>query len=577
MRANRGWSVLSVAGLMAGCGGEAPADGEVFASPASAFCAQIQTDVNAFLSGFDAPAGERYGGTAVTASRGEFAQGMNAFIAADYHTRQHQNFVNLMTLLQYDADLNPVPYLAESYQVSDDGTSLTFHIRDDVYWHDGVRTTAYDVAFTYARVTDPELAFPNPNYWTYYDSEPGAMEVVDSFTVRVGLEPHADFMDPWTALAVMPRHLLEDVAAEDMAQHPYNSQCPVGNGPFVFVEHRPDESWTFGRNPAFPEGLGGPPYLDRIVYRVITDASTLLNELLTEGIDVYSQPSPDQAPAIVESDAVNLVAAPFRQVTLVAWNSRRPQLADRRVRMAMAMATNRQGIVDALVGGYGDIAEASVPITHWGIDRSIDGAPAYDPAGARRLLEEAGWTDDDGDGVREKDGVRLEFTIKSNDGNQLRNDVAELLQAQLGDVGVEVRPEILAWPTLLQQVMEEKDFDAVVFGWVTDFRLDDTDLFHSERIAGPSALSGTQNPDIDRMLDTLQTIVDRDQAVPVWHEYQRLIVEEQPYLFLFNAQQLDGVNRRLQDVEMDSRGEWLNAREWWIPADQRKYGSVADQ
>lgn len=565
--------------LVLACGGESPGAERSGSSPAAArFCSDVRARVDAFLSAFEHPTGERYGGTAVTASFGEFSHGMNSLVSADYHTRQHQNFVNLMTLVQFDEDFEPVPYLAESFDLSEDGTELTFHLRDDVFWHDGVKTTAYDVAFTYGRVSDPATGFPNPGYWTYYDTGPDGMVVVDSFTVKVGLERHVDFMDAWRATAIMPRHLLGDVPADGLRTHPYNEQCPVGNGPFVFVEHRPDESWTFARNPAFPAGLGGPPYLERLVYRVIVDQSTLLTELLTEGIDVYSAPSPDQAPAILASDEVELLAFPFRQFTFVAWNNRVPQLSDARVRRAMALATDRQSIVDALLGGYGDVANASVPTFHWASDPSLARALPHDPDAARRLLDEAGWIDRDGDGVREnEDGVRLAITLKSNDGNQLRRDIAELLQAQLARVGVEIRPEIVEWNALIDQLLNRKDYEAAVFGWVADFRIDDTDLFHSERIDGASALSGTHNPEIDRMLDTLQVILDREEALPHWHAYQRLIMEEQPYLFLYYGQRLDGVNKRLQDVVMDARGEWLSARHWWIPADERKYGSVADR
>lgn len=577
----RSWRALvatAAALLVVGCGTEAPGADTAQAASTSEFCADVRAKVDAFLSGFDQPTGPRYGGTAVVASFGELSRGMNAFISTDYTTRQHQNFVNLMTLVQFDENLEPVPYLAESFELSEDGTELTFHLRHDVFWHDGVPTTAEDVAFTYERVTDPETMFPNPTYWTHYDTGPGGMVVVDSFTVKVGLEPHVDYMDAWRATAIMPKHLLGDVPASDMASHPFNERCPVGNGPFVFVEHRPNESWTFARNPAFPAGLGGPPYLDRVVYRVIVDQSTLLTELLTEGIDVYSAPTSDQAAEIMRSDVADFLVFPFRQVTLVAWNSRRPQLADARVRRALTLGTNRRAIVDAILGGYGNIANASVPTFHWAYDASLDHELAYDPAAARRLLDEAGWVDRDGDGVRENgEGQRLSITVKSNDGNQTRADIAELLQAQLAQIGVEIHPELVEWNTMLDQVMNRKDFDAVVFGWVADFRIDDTDLFHSRRIDGAYALSGTQNPEIDRLLDTLQVMLDHEEALPYWHEYQRAVMEEQPYLFLYFGQRLDGVNKRLQDVVMDVRGEWISVRNWWIPEDQRKYGSVADR
>ena len=142
------------------------------------------------------PPSARYGGTAVVGNIGEIPDGMNNHVSQGYTASQHQNFVNLMTLVQYDEDLNPTPYLAESWEVSDDVTEITFHIRDDVYWHDGELTDAYDVAYTFKRAIDPETAFPNTSFWTYYDQGPDGVEVVDSFTVKFLMRPHADFIDP---------------------------------------------------------------------------------------------------------------------------------------------------------------------------------------------------------------------------------------------------------------------------------------------------------------------------------------------------------------------------------------------
>ena len=566
-------AVVAGAVLVAACGSDGPEPATVADAP-DGFCVAAMAAMDAFLGQFPDPAGERYGGTAVAASYGEFADGMSAFTSPDYVTRQHQNHVNLMTLVQLNEALEPIPYLAESWDVNEAGAEIVFHLRDDVFWHDGVKTTAYDVEFTFNRASDPETPFPNPGYWTNY----GEMEVVDSFTVRLPMTPRVDHLDSWRATAIMPRHLLEDVPSSELANHPFNTLCPVGNGPFAFVEHRQDESWTFRRNPAFPEGLGGPPFLDRYVYRVILDQTALLTELLTEGIDIYNAANPDQADEIMEAANVDLLAFPFRQTNFVAWNSRRPQLSDRRVRRALTLATNRRAIVDALVLGYGNVANATVPLFHWSYDKTLDDALPYDPDEARSLLDEAGWMDRDGDGVRENEaGEPLSFSIKSNDGNQIRNDIAELMQAQLADVGVEVQPLIIEWNTLLQQVVQERDYAGLVFGIVNDFRLDDTDLFHSDRGDAPLALSGTANPEIDRLLEELEVTTDREEALPLWRAYQQAVVEEQPYTFVYFNQKLDGVNRRVQDVEMDVRGEWLNVRHWWIPADQRKYSSSADR
>jgi peptide/nickel transport system substrate-binding protein len=230
------------------------------------------------------------------------------------------------------------------------------------------------------------------------------------------------------------------------------------------------------------------------------------------------------------------------------------------------MGTNRQEIVEAILQGYGSVAHTSVPPFHWAFDPDIDGLE-HDPEGASALLEQAGWVDRDGDGVRENAaGERLSISVKYNQGNQVRQDIAEIMQAQLAGIGVEIQPQVVEWGTLLQQINtpDLRDFDGVVMGWVTEFRLDDTDLFHSGRIDEPYAWAGTQNPELDRLLDRLAVETDRDVAAPLWDEYQEALIEEQPYTFFYFSERLDGWNRRTRDIVMDQRGEWVNVREWYI-------------
>ncbi len=537
-----------------------------FCGPAMDAVAAYQAEV-AGSPNMPGPA-ERYGGTAVVGGIGELQGGMNSLVSALHETSQTQIFVNLMTLVQVDENLEPVPYLAESWEVSDDATSLTFTLRDDVRWHDGEATDAEDVAFTFTRANDPETGFPNAAFFDNYTG----VEVVDARTVRFGMTPHADFMDPWRAVAIMPEHLLGEVPASELALHPYGLECPVGNGPFVFASHRPQESWTFTANPDFPVGLGGRPYVDRYLYRVVPEPTTLLTDLLTETLDVYINPPPNQAAQIVAEEGVDLLAYEWRGFTFVAWNSRRPQLADARVRRALTLGTNRAEIVDALLVGYGRVANSSVPPFHWAHASSLADVDGFDPNEARRLLDEAGWVDRDGDGVREnEDGVRLSIEMKYNEGNQVRQDVGEIMQAQLGQIGVELQPTVVEISTLIEQMTTSRDFDAVTIGWVTELKVDDTDLFSSNRSEEPWAFSGTNNPELDRILATLQTVVDREEALPLWQEYQEVLNDEHPYTFLFYPQRLAGVSGRMNGVEMDVRGDWLSAKDWWIdPAERRQ-------
>jgi peptide/nickel transport system substrate-binding protein len=546
----------------------------------AAFCETVEPRVQAWLDRTEAertvPDDLRYGGTLVVSASGELDQGMNAFTTSDYGAVQHQLFVNLMTLIQYDEELEPVPYLAESWEVAPDTTSVTFRLRDDVSWHDGTPTTARDVAFTYLRVTDPATAYPNAAFWDDYVVGEEGVEVVDSFTVRVRLaRPHAGFMDPWRTLAVMPAHLLEEVPPAELAGHPFGTRCPVGNGPFVFDDHRPQERWSFVANPAFPTDLGGRPFVDRYVFRIISEPTTQLTELLNGRTDVYISPPADHAERIREAPHLELLSFVFRDYVFVAWNARRPALADPRVRRALTLGIDRSEIVEALLGPYGTVANTGVPPFHWAYDPAFEDALPHDPQAARELLEAAGWVDRDDDGVRENGaGEPLRIGVKYNRGNQQRQSLAEIMQAQLADVGVEIVPEVVEWGTLLDQINdpERRDFDGVVLGWANEFKLDDRDLFHSERIDQPSAWAGTRNPELDRLMDSLPRLMDREEARPVWSRYQEALIQEQPFTFLYFRQRLEGVNRRLRDVEMDVRGEWISIKDWWIAPEERRSG-----
>lgn len=538
------------------------------------FCEEAMAGVSAYMSRFEGemPPSDLYGGTAVVATIGDIPDGMNGFVSSDNTASQHQSFVHMMTLIMFDEKLSPIPYLAESWEVDEDNTELTFHLRDDVYWHDGERTDAYDVAFTFEVATNPLTGFPNSTFWTYYERGSAGVEVVDSFTVKFKMRPHSEFMDPWRTVTIMPEHLLGDVDPVDLKQHPFGTVCPVGNGPFIFTQHRQDASWSFQANPAFPEALGGRPFLDRYVLRVITEQNTLLADLLTETIDVYIAVKPDQAARVRSAENIDLIQYPFRQYVFVGWNSRKIQLADKRVRQAITIGTNRAEMVDALVMGFGSVANGTIPPFHWAFDADLGAeSMSYDPDRARALLEEAGWTDRDGDGVRENAaGDDLSIVIKYNLGNDIRRDVAEIMQAQLTQIGIKVRPQVVEWATLLNDIGVERDFDGVVMSWVVEFKLDDTDLFHSSKYEDAYAYSGTRRVEIDRLLENIPLAVDRADAIPMWNEYQRLILDEQPYTFVYFPERLDGVNKRLEDVVMDIRGEWINIKDWKIAPENRR-------
>ena len=512
---------------------------------------------------------ERYGGTLVVGLINDVPD-ISPLTSTDHNANQLQQFVLFMPLIEYNERFEPEPYLARSWEVNADTSLLTFHLRNDVYWHDGVKTTAYDVKFSYDRARDPNTGFPNSAFWTYYDEA----EAVDSFTFRVRMRPHAEYMDPWRSFAPVPQHVLGDVPAAQLRTHPFATSRPLGNGPFRFVSRSPGQSWVFEANERFPAELGGRPYVDRIQLRAVPEATTLLTELLSGRLDYYIAPTPADAAAIQNSSTARLLSFDDRAFVILGWNERREPFDDVRVRRALTMAIDRNAIIEGIRFGFGKPANSTVPPIFWQYDQQAGGDLAYNPQAAKALLAEAGLTDRDGDGiVEDAQGRPFRFSIKTRQDSE-RVDIITKVQADLRAVGVAAEPQIVEWGTLLDQINDpvRRDFDAVVMGWVTEFRIDDSDLLACDKRDEPYQWVSYCNPQVDTLLKALPTIADREAARPLWSRYQRLVAHDQPYTFIYFAERLEGASNRMQGVDPDARGDWVNARRWWILPGQRGQG-----
>lgn len=555
--------------LLAACGGDRPGADEPRALALSStvpFCEPVVAAVRAWYGEqaerHPLPDDPRYGGTVVVAGGGDLLGGLLSFTTADQTTQETELHLVHTTLLRLDADLAPRPYLAESWEVHDDDGGVTFRLRDDLYWHDGRPVTVDDVAFTFRRAMDPATGFTN-SAW-FHQMTPEGIEVVDERTIRFDYPPHAESLHPFANLPIMPVHLLGDVPPEELRDHPFATECPVGSGPYLFESMRAGDQWVLRANPGFPEALGGRPFLDRYVYRVITSSATRAGELAAGGVDVALSLEPADAPMVEGNPALRLAAIPSRSYAFVGWNTRLPQLSDARVRTALAMATDRGTLVETLRGAYGTVAETGIPDFHWAHDPDLVGPP-HDPARARALLDEAGWVDRDGDGVRENaDGLPLRIAMITN-ANTERESIGRVLVDQLAAVGVEVDFRVLDVGALQQRVMVPgaRDFGALIMGFSPDFNIDETTFFHSDAVDHPFGWSALADPEIDRLLDTLPLIPSREEALPYWAEYQERIVEAQPFMYLYYSLRLNGVRAELAGVEFDRRGDLMEAARWY--------------
>ena len=511
----------------------------------------------------DVPEAERYGGTVVVAGRNDIAS-MNTFTSLDIESLQHQAHLLFVTLLKADEREEPLPYLARSWSFDDDSTSVTFELERGLAWHDGEPVTAQDVVFTFETARNPAAGYPNRDYFDAWEG----VELLDEYTLRFTIRPAANLFYGWTRLAIMPEHVLGDVPPAELATHPFGTRSPVGNGPFRFVERAPGDRWVFEANPEFPDALGGRPYVDRYVYRVIADDATQATALRAGEVDLLTTASPTNVARFGADTAVRLIPYDDRDYSFIAWNTRRPLFEESAVRRGLTMAIDRPGIVGAVLEGEGSVGVGPVGPWHWAVESGPAPLP-YAPDSARAALTAAGWADADGDGVLERDGRPFRFTMYVTPRDTWRS-IATIVQSNLRDVGIDMQIEVREASSLQPLVTSpDRRFDAFMLTWIPDQTLDDRAMWSCDQVAHPVHFSSYCNTELDAVLDSLLFVTDRDAYAGLVDRYNEILVTDQPYTFLYYPAHRAAARVGLRGVEMDARGNWVSVTDWWLEPSAR--------
>jgi peptide/nickel transport system substrate-binding protein len=500
----------------------------------------------------------RRGGTLVVAA-GTDLQALNSLVNQEASTQEVIKHVLFVPLLRMGANLQPVAGVARTWQMVGDTVAI-FQIRRDLRWHDGKPTTAHDVVFTIQRALDTLTAYPSADAIAHFKR----VVAVDSYTVRLSLEPRREPLLGLVELPIMPRHLLDSIPSQRLREAAFNKQ-PVGNGPFRFVSQRANDRWIFEANPAFPRDLGGPPLVERLVWRVVPENTAQVTELRTGAVDLVLAARADQLKELDARPELRAIVKPSRRYAMITWNGKRAPLNQAIVRRALTHGLNRTRMIELLRGGYAQVAIGPVPPTHWAFDGSLQPL-AYDTTVAKRLLAQAGYTDRNRDGVVESaDGKPLELELKVLANNAFNRDVAEMVRAELARIGVRIIARPVDGATLIDDITSpERNFDGAFLVFETDLQLNLTDAFHSNALSGPYQSSSYSNPALDRALDRAVAARTVAQAKPQWNTVQRILRDDQPWSFLWYAPELLVANERVRGLQTDIRGIFVNVQSWWL-------------
>ena len=494
----------------------------------------------------------RPAGTVVYAS-GADLESANPLVTVHPLALQIQRYALYVTLARYGDSLDPVPYYARSWRWSTDSTRLTFDLASGLRWHDGVPTTARDVAFTLDVARDPATGYPR------YADLAGIESVTatDDNTVVIRFSrPATHFPLVLCELPVAPEHLLRDVPRERMREASFNMN-PVGNGPFRFVERRPRQRWVFERNQNFPRELGGPPTLQRIVVAVVDEAATKFAGLVSGELDVAGI-SPTMAQLVARDASLRVLDYPTLSSSAIIFNTARPPFDDVRVRRAIGVAIDRRRLIDAALAGYATPAAGPLPAGH---PYAMPERPVLDTALADSLLDAAGWRRG-ASGLRERGGRQLRFDLLTV--GSAGNAVEQLIQADLAAIGIrmEIRQREMA-SFLAEARSQPKRFDALFTGIVGDVSLAYISAMYDSRLAGGALdYGGYHTPRLDSLLERARVAPDGAVASDAWRAVQRELASQVPAVWVYHSRGVQGLSRRLQGVRMDLRGELVTLHDW---------------
>jgi peptide/nickel transport system substrate-binding protein len=452
--------------------------------------------------------------------------GSNAFIGLQYEA----------SLLRTDPrTLDPVPFAAASYSISDDKLSITYTLRDDLYWSDGQPITSADYKFTWDKMMDEKVNFPYRKlYQDYFESltAPDARTLV--FRLKEVFAPALLY----SAIDAIPKHVFENL---DINDNPQNNNPTVGSGPFLLRQWRKDEFAEFVANDRF---FMGRPNLDRYIIKIIPDQTVEYSQFKTQEIDAVTVQPPDweEAQRLPHARALNYYSA-NAQWSYIGMNLRTPVLADKQVRYAITSALDRNAMIQAIRLGHAKPLDGPYASASWAYEPNVLKL-AYDPARAGQLLDQAGWTMNASTRVREKDGKPLKLRLHYGPpGNKEREQTATIAQQQLKEVGIEIEIFPEDFNAFLDRVTKTYDFDLTVAGWSAGIEPHASrNLWTSD---GGQNLTGFNDPEVDRLYDQAIRVYDQADRKPFYAQIQKIIAEAQPYVFLWENESLAAINNRI--------------------------------
>lgn len=496
---------------------------------------------------------------------------LNGLLTSDLPTAYVTGMIFESVVGASPIDGQPVPGLADSWDISDDGLTYTFHLNPNVMWHDGTPFTAEDVVFSFDVALDE--ASPNPRRGTISPLLASYRAVDDHTFEAVAVDTFATFLtDVMFAFGIVPKHIWEDVAPAAWPNDPGSTgQDPsrvVGTGPFKFVEWRQGESVTLEKNADYWDSMA-IPVIDQNIMTILPDPATEVEALKAGEIDIMETIPAAQTEDVQNTEGLEVALFPNLSFSFYGFNldpEKTTLFQDKEVRQAMFIAIDKESIKDNIYLGYGEVPRGTQPVLSFAFDaEAIEDPFAYDPDRARELLASAGWEDTDGDGIVEKDGQALSFTlITSSGGGAVIDQLLAELQQRWRDIGVDMQPSLIEFPALVEIITNTYDFEVAMLGFNWDASGGQGPVFATESYRNAFNFMKYSSEAYDALEDQQLRELDPERRRELLIEQSKIVWEDQPVgIFRFGTDRT-GYASRIKNYFPNGYGQYWSYPWVWI-------------
>lgn len=467
------------------------------------------------------------------------------------------------TLVSNDAKGEAVPNLAEKWEISPDGKTYTFHLKQGVKFINGTELTADDVAFTYTAMCDPTYDGPRidavTNLAGYEDYAKGkatsvsGIKVIDKYTISfTEAKVKASALLGDFIYGIMPKSVYDFPKGHIEKLKANLTKNIIGSGAYVFKSYKPAAEIDMEANPNYWKGA---PKIKNIIMKVTT-AQTNIQELKSGGTDIDRIPAkPENVQMLKDAGFLDLQFFPDNGYGFIGFNCRLPMFSDKRVRQALTYGLNRKGFVDAYFKGYSEVANVPIPTISWAYTDKIN-KYEYNPDKAKQLLDEAGWKVGS-DGYRYKDGKKMTIHWMTYTGSKYVETLIPILKENWKQIGVEVVPELMDFGTLSTKVFDKQQFEMFNMAWSNSIDPDQSALFTKSQMGlGGFNCVGWTTPENEKLLADGLAETDQAKRKEIYQKWSELINDELPYIFLDSDKQLYAVSSRVKGIDISSYCDW---------------------